>query len=461
MKQLPYDIVYFLGIGGIGMSALARYFHSQGVHVLGYDRTSTALTTELQLEGIAVHFDDSTLEIPQLVRHADKSKVLVVYTPAIPGDSYELNWFIENGYHMQKRSQVLGLITESSDTIAVAGTHGKTTTSSMVAHILQYSGMGCNAFLGGIATNYNSNLLINPDARWTVVEADEFDRSFLTLSPWLSIITSMDADHLDIYGTHSYMLESFNLFAQKIRNGGRIVYKSGLPLEREKLDYAGGISTYCLNDSSDYRAKDIRVEDGSYKFTFQSPDLKIENLTLGLAGRHNIENATAACAVALMAGVSPDVIPGALASFKGVKRRFEYVVKTEKLVIIDDYAHHPEELKACINSARELYPDKKITGVFQPHLFSRTRDFADEFARSLELLDQVILLPIYPAREKPMEGIHSQMLLDKIFGITKSLVEKSELLAELRRSEHEVVIMLGAGDIDAMVSTVAYGLTNE
>ena len=461
MKQLPYDIVYFLGIGGIGMSALARYFNSQGKHVLGYDRTSTALTTELQIEGIAIHFDDSTLEIPQLLRHSDKSKVLVVYTPAIPGDSFELNWFIENGYTMKKRSEVLGLITMSSDTIAVAGTHGKTTTSSMVAHILEYSGLGCNAFLGGIATNYNSNLIINPTARWTVVEADEFDRSFLTLSPFLSVITSMDADHLDIYGSHAFMLDSFNLFAQRIQNGGHIVYKSDLPLEKEKIEHAGSISTYCLNNSSDYRAKDIRVENGSYKFTFQSPEIKLEDLSLGLAGRHNIENAVAACAVALMAGVNPDMIPEALASFKGVKRRFEYVVKTDKLILIDDYAHHPEELKACINSARELYPDKKITGVFQPHLFSRTRDFADEFARSLGLLDQVILLPIYPAREKPMEGIHSQMLLDKIVGTTKSLVEKSELLAELRQSAQEVVIMLGAGDIDAMVSTVAYGLKNE
>ena len=251
MKHLPYDIVYFLGIGGIGMSALARYFNSQGKHVLGYDRTSTALTTELQIEGIAIHFDDSTLEIPQLLRHADKSKVLVVYTPAIPGDSYELNWFIENGYTMKKRSEVLGLITMSSDTIAVAGTHGKTTTSSMVAHILEQSGLGCNAFLGGIASNYNSNLIINPKARWTVVEADEYDRSFLTLSPLLSVITSMDADHLDIYGSHSYMLDSFNLFAQKIRNGGHIVYKSDLPLEKEKIENAVLVSTYCLNNSAD------------------------------------------------------------------------------------------------------------------------------------------------------------------------------------------------------------------
>lgn len=457
MIQLPYEVVYFLGIGGIGMSALARYFNSQGKHVLGYDRTSTALTTELQVEGIPIHFDDSALEIPHIVRLTDKSKVLVVYTPAIPGDSYELNWFLEHGYTMKKRSEVLGIITESSDTIAVAGTHGKTTTSSLVAHILQHSGMGCNAFLGGIAANYNSNLLLDPKARWTVVEADEFDRSFLTLSPQLTGITSMDADHLDIYGSHSYMLESFNLFAQKVRNGGEVIYKSGLPLETEKLMQAK-VSTYTINDSADFRARDIRVEDGRYLFTFQSPGIKLENLELGLAGRHNIENATLACALALQAGADPECLPVALASFKGVRRRFEYVIRTPELVLIDDYAHHPEELRACIMSARELYPDKKITGVFQPHLFSRTRDFADEFAKSLELLDQIILLPIYPAREKPIEGIHSQMLLDKISGRAKSLVEKSELLAELRRNPQEVVLMLGAGDIDAMVSTVAYDM---
>jgi UDP-N-acetylmuramate--alanine ligase len=455
MKINHYDVFYFLGIGGIGMSALARYFKSQGKEVMGYDRTSTPLTTELQMEGITVHFEDTVLEIPHIVRLTDKSKVLVVFTPAIPADSAEFNWFLEQGYTMMKRSQVLGLITEHTNTIAVAGTHGKTTTSALIAHILYDSGLECNAFLGGIATNYGTNLLLSKTAPWTVVEADEYDRSFLTLSPSVSVITSMDADHLDIYGSHEYMKESFNLFAQRLRDKGFLVYRAGLPLGKEKIPPAASIASYALNDSADYRARDIYINNGKYRFTFQTPDYKIENLELGLPGRHNVENAVAACAVALHVGVSEDQLRTSLASFLGVRRRFEYYIKSDRFVLIDDYAHHPAELTACISSVRELYPEKQVTGVFQPHLFSRTRDFADEFARSLELLDEVILLPIYPARELPMPGIDSQMLLDKISGRPKKLVEKSGLLAELRSKPRQVVLMLGAGDIDALVIPVA------
>jgi UDP-N-acetylmuramate--alanine ligase len=459
MHSDPIEIYYFLGIGGIGMSALARYFHSQGKMVIGYDRTSTALTTELEMEGISIHFDDSVLEIPNVIKLTDKSKVLVVYTPAVPKDSNELNWFIEKGYTLSKRSEVLGNITEDTLTIAVAGTHGKTTTSSLIAHILTHAGLGCNAFLGGITTNYKSNLLLDKNASWTVVEADEYDRSFLTLSPTISVITSMDADHLDIYGSHDYMLESFNLFAQKLKPNGILIYRAGLPLQREALRSDIKVYSYTLSNSADFRGIDIHIDKGQYRFTFQTPSAKWANLAMGLPGRHNVENAIAACVVALELGLTEDQVRQALASFEGVKRRFEYHQKTEDFVLIDDYAHHPEELRACISSVKELYPDKEITGVFQPHLFSRTRDFADEFARSLELLDQIILLPIYPAREQPIPGIDSQMLLDKISKVPRKLVQKGELLAELRRSRPQVLLMLGAGDIDALVNPVSEALS--
>jgi UDP-N-acetylmuramate--alanine ligase len=455
MNLQQIEVFYFLGIGGIGMSALARYFHTQGKQVLGYDRTQTPLTMELEMEGIAIHYDDSVLEIPGIIRHTDKSKVLVVYTPAIPANSAELNWFREQEFTMMKRSQVLGLITASTRTIAVAGTHGKTTTSSLIAHILTHSGLGCNAFLGGITTNYGTNLLLSKDSPWTVVEADEYDRSFLTLSPEISVITSMDADHLDIYGAHSDMLESFLLFANRLHRGGKLIYKAGLPLPEEKVNEGVQIFTYSLQHSADFRGRDIDITDGSYHFTFQSPDFKWADLIAGLPGTHNVENAVAAIVVALQLGLSEQQIREAVSSFKGVKRRFEYYIQRPDFVLIDDYAHHPEELRACILSVKELYPGMQVTGVFQPHLFTRTRDFADEFARSLELLDDVILLPIYPARELPIPGIDSQMLLDKISGKPKKLVDKGNLLAELRSKPRQVVVMLGAGDIDALVSPVA------
>lgn len=449
------EVYYFLGIGGIGMSAIARYFHAQGKLVLGYDRTSTPLTTELEMEGIPVHFDDSVLEIPPVIRHTPREKVLVIYTPAIPKDNIELNWLHENGYTIIKRSQALGVITAQSKSIAVAGTHGKTTTSAMIAHVLKHSGQGCNAFLGGIATNYGTNLLLDAKAEWTVVEADEYDRSFLTLSPCISVITSTDADHLDIYGSHEYMKESFNLFAQKLTNGGMLFYRKGLPIHTTLLEPGVEHAEYSGSEEAAHCASDIEIKSGRYYFDYTCGDERWASVELGLPGMHNVENAVAAIAVCRGVGLSQEQIRAGLSSFAGVKRRFEYHIRRDDLVLIDDYAHHPEELRACINSVRQLYPGKHITGVFQPHLFSRTRDFLAEFARSLELLDDIILLPIYPARELPIPGIDSQLLLDNISKPTKKLVEKHNLLAELTGSPRQVIVMLGAGDIDALVSPVA------
>ncbi len=453
------DVVYFIGIGGIGMSALARYFHAQGKTVMGYDKTATALTTELQLEGMEIHFDDRVPEIPQVVKLTPREKVLVVLTPAIPKDSAELAWFQREGYTIMKRAQVLGLISESSDTIAVAGTHGKTTTSSLIAHIMKHSGHGCNAFLGGISTNYQTNLLLDPTSHKVVVEADEFDRSFLTLSPALSVITSMDADHLDIYGTHDYMRASYQLFAERTRSGGTLLHRAGLPLRfAAPTPYA--VCTYSITEPAAFTGSQIRVENGQYHFDLiaQQEDGSavrlLENAVLGLAGRHNVENAVAACAICHLLGIDMEKIKEALATYTGVRRRFEYAFRSADRVLIDDYAHHPEELRAAISSARELFPDWPVTGVFQPHLFTRTRDFADAFARSLELLDRVILLPVYPARELPLPGIDSQMLLDKINIPSKKLVEKGELLAELAEVPQGVLMMLGAGDIDTLVQPV-------
>jgi UDP-N-acetylmuramate--alanine ligase len=461
MDLKKIESVYFLGIGGIGMSALARFFHRQGKQVMGYDKTRTALTIELELEGLAIHYDDHVLEIPEIIRLAQRDKVLLIYTPAIPKDSNELNWFIEAGYRLFKRSEVLGLLTENSKSIAVAGTHGKTTTSAMIAHILEDAGWHCNAFLGGITGNYNTNMLIHPNAEWTVVEADEFDRSFLTLSPTVAIITSMDADHLDIYGNHDFMKESFNLFAARVLPEGQLFYKQHLPLQPEMLKANVTHTSYGLEDDAAIFASRIHIQDGKYHFDWQNMNEKIEDIELGLPGRHNVENAVAAIAACRQVGVSKEAIQKALASFKGVRRRFDYALLRPDLVVIDDYAHHPEELKAAIASARELFPNQKITGAFQPHLFTRTRDFADAFARALEVLDEVILLPIYPAREKPIDGIHSQMLLDKISNNSKILVEKDGLLAELLSKPREVIMILGAGDIDTCVAPVVAAFSNQ
>lgn len=437
--------VYFLGIGGIGMSALARYFRSKGFEVSGYDKTRTALTDQLSSEGIKIHFADD-------VDLADKNASLVVYTPAIPPDQAELNFYRQNNYQLCKRSEVLGLITESSFAICVAGTHGKTTTSAMMAHILRDSKFGCNAFLGGIATNYNTNFW-SDEKNVSVAEADEYDRSFLKLNPDVAIITSMDADHLDIYGTHEKMEDAFIGFSDKIKKGGLLIYKHGLKRGAElkgdrKISYSVG------DTAADAHVKNIIIKDGSYTFDVVVKDNTIKDVVLQMGGKHNIENAVACITVALELDIDEGLIKKAVSSFKGVKRRFEYVLKTESCIIIDDYAHHPEELKALIESVQELYPDMKCTIVFQPHLFSRTRDLAAGFGDVLSKADEVFLLPIYPARELPIPGVSSDLIIEQIGNVRKEVIEKEALLAKLKKAKPSLLLIAGAGDIDTMVEEI-------
>lgn len=445
MKLENINSVYFLGIGGIGMSALARYFKLMGKEVAGYDRTDNFITAQLQAEGIEVCFEDAPEKLPNQID-------LVVYTPAIPSTHKMLNAIKAQALPLHKRSQVLGWITEHYNSVAVAGTHGKTSTSAMVAHIFNASIYGVNAFVGGTMTNYNSNFLHTAGSQIAVVEADEFDRSFLTLSPKYAIITNMDADHLDIYGEATALEESFNAFAAKVHADGAIFLNSNLSL---KEPVEAKVYTYSITDEqADFVGTNIRIENGIYHFDLKHPEGVIEDVHLGLAGRHNVENAVAAGAVALQHTIQPDELRAYLATFKGVKRRFEYIIKTEELTFIDDYAHHPRELEATISSAREMFPGKKLTGIFQPHLFSRTRDFEQEFAQSLGLLDELFLLDIYPAREEPIEGITSAALLEKVALENKFLVSKKELVPALKDRRVEVLLTLGAGDIDKEVEPI-------
>ncbi len=454
-----YKSVYFLGIGGIGMSALARYFNAMGKRVAGYDKTPSKLTDELISEGIEIHFEDHIRNIPKHFKDLpyDTDNILIVFTPAVPLDHSEYVFFNLNGFNIKKRAEVLGMITQSAHTIAVAGTHGKTTTSSLVAHILKSAGLDPSAFLGGITQNYNTNLLLSsrlknsqlrtPDSELIVVEADEYDRSFLTLHPEIAVITSVDADHLDIYGDKSHVEESFSLFAKQVRS--KLILKKNIvsKIKSEKTPI-----TYAVNDeSADYFAQNVKIDNGFYHYEIVTPVSVFENIVLGLPGLHNVENSIAAVAIACQLNVSENEIRKALGSFKGVKRRFDYHIKTDKLVYIDDYAHHPEELNATISSVKEMYPGKKITGIFQPHLFSRTRDFADDFARSLDLLDECILMEIYPAREQPIVGVSSQMLLDKMKSSNKSICQKNDLVEEVSKRDIEVLMTMGAGDIDTFV----------
>ena len=444
LTELLQGSVYFLGIGGIGMSALARYFNSRGTKVSGYDKTATPLTRQLEAEGMHIHYEDNLTLI-------DKDALLVLYTPAIPAEHLELNYYRNNNYRLMKRSQVLGLITSSQFNICVAGTHGKTTTSAMLAHILRDSGVGCNAFLGGIASNYNTNFWSSPENIY-VAEADEYDSSFLQLSPDVAIITSMDADHLDIYGTETNMQDAFIAFTGKIKEGGKLLYKKGIQRSGELL--ASHKNTYSASDdSADIYAKNIRVEGGSYFFDIVLPAKELKAVELNMGGLHNIENVLAAIAVACHLDIEEDKIRKAVASFKGVKRRFEYIIRSanEVPVFIDDYAHHPEELRALINSAKELYPGKKCTVVFQPHLFSRTQDHASGFAEVLSMADEVILLPIYPARELPIAGVTSQLILDEMTITKKSIKDKDELLQWMKTNCVELFITSGAGDIDTLI----------
>jgi UDP-N-acetylmuramate--alanine ligase len=442
--------VYLIGIGGIGMSGLARYFKKRGCDVFGYDKTQTALTSILIEEGIQISFTDEFSEIPAAFNLPD-IHTLIIYTPAIPRDSKILNFFLDSEFSLKKRSEVLGIISKGMFTIAVAGTHGKTTTSSIIAHILKDSGYDCTAFLGGIASNYNSNFLLG-NTNTLVVEADEYDRSFLTLHPDIAVITSMDADHLDIYGDKNQLTQSFQLFASQLKEGGKLIYRKGLELEN-------GIC-YAANENADVQALNIKIKDGDFWFDFKNDSITIDNIQFGLPGLHNIENAVAAIEVAVILGIPVEKIRTALANFKGVKRRFEYVVRNEKHVYIDDYAHHPEELRACIQAVKSLYPDKKLTLIFQPHLFSRTRDFADGFAEVLSAADQLILLDIYPARELPIEGVTSAMILDKIAGGDKKICGKQEAIDLIRNEKPELLLTVGAGDIDTLVKPLKNSLEN-
>jgi UDP-N-acetylmuramate--alanine ligase len=441
--------IYFIGIGGIGMSALARYFRFHGKEVSGYDRTSTTLTRQLEAEGIAIHYDDDPAKAP-------KDTDLVVYTPAVPNDHQELTWYRQRGYPLYKRSDVLGMITDSSFNICVAGTHGKTTVTTMIAHILRHSGYGCNAFLGGISVNYNSNFW-SDRRNVCVVEADEYDRSFLKLSPDIAVITAMDADHLDIYGTADAVEQAFIDFSARVKPGGLLLSKKGLSHETAlKGDHHW---TYGLSDDAGFFASDIRIDDGDYWFTVQTGDWKLERVILSMGGRHNVENATAAIAVAHRLGIPGDKIIDAVAAFRGVRRRFEYIVRKPGLVYIDDYAHHPAELHALITGARELFPGRKCTVIFQPHLFTRTRDFADGFATSLDLADEVFLLPVYPARELPIKGVDSELIAGKIPDQKAIVVDKKELLEIINDKmtygdAPELLITAGAGDIDTLVEPI-------
>lgn len=452
LDQFKY--IYFLGIGGIGMSALARWFGVNGYSVAGYDKTPSPLTDALEAEGMAIHFTEDVDQIPAMFRD-NPAETLVIYTPAVPKTHAEYIYLTEKGFVLQKRSQVLGLLAGQMKTVAVAGTHGKTTTSSMVAHILRHAGMNCAAFLGGITNNYGTNFLLNEPANdlksvVCVVEADEFDRSFLTLFPQIAVVTSTDADHLDIYGAHDAVLESFGLFVSQIDSEGVLLMKQGLSLA-EKTKAA--VQTYSL-DEGDFHSRRLKIEDATFVFDLVYENGVICDIKLTVPGFHNVENAVVAGAVALKLGVSPEAIRLALNSYSGVRRRFEYVLKTSQAVLIDDYAHHPTEVMAFLSSVKALYPDRELTAIFQPHLFSRTRDFAEGFAESLSIADHVLLLDIYPARELPMEGVTSDLIFQDIRSKTKKQCTKAELPDVVRRQKPSLLVTIGAGDIDKLLPTL-------
>ncbi len=440
---------FFIGVGGIGMSGLARYFRRRGAEVAGYDRTPSELTNQLQSEGIEVQFNENPALIPDAYRDAPAGEVMVVRTPAVPLSSPLLKYWEDKGARILKRADVLGMVTQDKPTVAVAGTHGKTTVSTMLAHLLTAGRVRCNAFLGGIAANYGTNVLLNDDAVVNVVEADEYDRSFLKLCPTQSIITAMDPDHLDIYGTAEAMFEAYTQFAVQC-DGPILVH------QRIATHFAGRthVTTYALDSTSEPRAENVRVVDGAYHFDLISEGHQLRDLQLGMPGRHNVENAIAASTVALRLGVTPEALRVGLASFKGVSRRFETRIRSPRIVFIDDYAHHPKELDACLGSVRELYPGRKVTAIFQPHLFSRTRDLAADFARSLGTVDELMLLEIYPAREEPIPGITSNWLLEQVSLDKKSVVAREALVEVLASRGLEVVVTLGAGDIDRLVPQI-------
>ena len=439
--------IYFIGIGGIGMSGLARYFQLHGRKISGYDKTRSELTNELMREGMQIHFEEDVDAIP-------KDVDLVVYTPAVPPDHRELSYYREHRYWAIKRSDLLEELTKDLFTIAVAGTHGKTTTTSMIAHILKSSGYDCTAFLGGISANYHTNFLAGKN-KTVVVEADEFDRSFLKLHPNIAVVTSSDADHLDIYGTQEAVGHAYADFAGKIKKGGILNTKRNLSYLK-LLTTAPTVFYYAAEGlgQEDFYADNLRIVDGTYAFNFRNASGDIKDIHLGIAGRHNVENSVAAAAVASQLNIEKNKIREALNTFKGVKRRFEFIVRNSSVIYIDDYAHHPEEIKAFLASVREIFPGKKITCIFQPHLYTRTRDFADDFGKALSLADELILLPIYPARELPIAGVTSEMIAQKMNLLHKKVVSKADLLTELQQRPLDVLLTMGAGDIDTFIEPI-------
>lgn len=441
--------VYFIGAGGIGMSALVRYFLSKGKAVAGYDRVSSELTKQLESEGARLHYEEDAEQIPETCK--DKEHTLVVYTPAIPSDHKEYQYFLQEGFTIQKRAQVLGTITRTERGLCVAGTHGKTTTSTMAAHLLHQSHVDCNAFLGGISKNYASNLLLSEKSDLVVIEADEFDRSFHWLTPYMAVITATDPDHLDVYGTKEAYLESFAKFSSLIQPGGCLIIHEGLEM---KPTVQQGVTIYTYGrEHGDFHAERIRIGNGEITFDFVSPKGVIKDVQLGVPVSINIENGIAAMALAQLNGATDEEIRGGMASFRGVERRFDFQIKSDKLVFLTDYAHHPNEIKQCALSLREIYKDKKITALFQPHLYTRTRDFYMDFAENLSLFDKVILTEIYPAREEPIPGVTSKLIYDNLKpGVERLLCEKKELPALLRTEPIEVLALLGAGDLDRDLS---------
>lgn len=451
MNIKNYHTIYFLGIGGIGMSALARYFKANNKDVSGYDKVATFLTSELESEGIKIHFQDSINLIPAYISDSlNKENILIIYTPAIPSDHSELNFFKLNNYTVKKRSEVLGEITKNEYSIAVAGTHGKTTTSSIIAHILKFSGRDCTAFLGGISKNYNTNFIL-PDSInenvTIVVEADEYDKSFLTLYPDIAVITSMDADHLDIYGDKKQLEENFQKFSRHVKPSGKLFAK-------QDLGFTNNSYSYSINKEADFKAVNINIKEHHYFFDLYGKFGIIKELSLGLPGIHNVENALVATAVGQYLGIENGAIKEAVKSYSGVKRRFDLRFNSNGIIYIDDYAHHPEEIRACIQSVKELYPNKKITGIFQPHLFSRTRDFVDGFAKSLSMVDELILMDIYPARELPIAGITSAIIYDKVTIQNKRILSDKQIINEIENGKFELLLTLGAGDIDKLVEPI-------
>lgn len=451
MNTNTLKAVYFVGAGGIGMSALVRYFLSKGKAVGGYDRTASALTEKLRQEGADIHYEDNVALIPEVF--LNPATTLIVYTPAIPAEHKELTYFREHNFEIQKRAQVLGMITHTERGLCVAGTHGKTTTSTMAAFLLDNSHVKCNAFLGGISKNYGTNLLVSDQSDFVVIEADEFDRSFHWLTPYATVITATDSDHLDIYGTHEAYLESFRKYTSLIRPDGYLIIKKGIDLQP---DVKEGVTVYTYSDKEgDFHAENIRIGNGEIFFDFISPLGNIKDVQLGVPVYVNIENGIAAMALAQIGGATAEEIKAAMPQFKGVDRRFDFKLKNDHIVFLSDYAHHPAEIKQSVSSLRMLYPDKKLTAIFQPHLYTRTRDFYKDFADSLSLLDEVILLDIYPARELPIEGVTSKLIYDNLRpGIEKTMCHKEDLIELLKTKKIEVLITLGAGDVDNYVTPI-------